>query len=243
MNTAILINQIRQSDAFWNDCFEKSFRSPVRLPAETLKKLASNWYAITKEFAQTLPGLIVSISKELHSQTDSFEKERLETLGREALKILGNDWGLGIKKFDSSDDHKIIHYKLFERVPERLGFVDELEPETKTLMENLSFGFSQSPEIGFGKLLTVEYTASSILRIGDVFSRAVDTESRSYFTSEDLVYFSLHEELEKTHASDIEKLISLVGNTKERDKELLHSVETCIEAFSNFWNKMTTITF
>ncbi len=235
--TIKIINHIRQSQAFWNPCFEKSFRSPMDLPAITLKKLATNWHAITRHFARTLPNLIVAITKQ-HELADEAELQRLETLGREVLKILGNDWGLGIKKFDDTNDHKLIHFKMFEHIPKKLGFVDYLEPETIQLMEDLSSGFTGSVEEGFGKLLVVEYTASNILRIGDAFERCVDENGKKFFTKSDIVYFPTHDVLEKTHASDTESLITLVGNTEARQEVLFDSVEKSTRAFGNYWNKL-----
>lgn len=238
-----IINRIRQSRAFWNDCFEQSFRCPIGLPATKLKALATNWHAVTRHFARTLPNLITVICKQHELETKQAETDRLEILGRETLKILGNDWGLGIKKFDGTDDNKVIHFKLFERVPQKLGFSKKLEPETLQLMEDLSSGFSNSVEDGFGKLLAVEYTASNILRIGDSFARAVNDQNEKFFTGNDLIYFPMHEDLEKVHADDTESLISLVGNTIDREDMLTHSVDISIRKFADFWQKMALITF
>ncbi len=241
-----LINEIRKSGAFWNNCFEKSFRAPIGLPAKKLGPLALNWFYITRHFARTLPGLVVLITNELgkHNLTEPEKNKtvaRLELLNREVLKILSNDWGIGIPNFDNTNDHKLVHYALFRRMVRRTSLV--VEPETDALMLDLETGFNESIEVGFGKLLVVESTASNILRIGDAFSRAVDDRGKKLFSDTDLVYFSLHQKLEEIHADDVRRLIALVADNEERRVDLSKSVRSSIRMFGEFWEKMAKVTF
>ncbi|MBP6912326.1 MAG: hypothetical protein KBB86_00105 [Candidatus Pacebacteria bacterium] len=240
-----IINYIQQSQAFWNPCFEKSLRCPVSFPSSELQKLATNWHAVTRHFARSLPRLVSQLTEQQELTNDEKELFRLEKLTQEVLKILGNDWGLGIKKVDDTNDHKIIHFKLFERIPKKLGFVEEIEHETKMLIQSLDQSFSNrtSVEYGFGKLLVVEYTASNILTIGKAFEKSLYQPGHDILKGEDLIYFKLHEKLEKTHADDSQSLITLVGNTPERLDQIFKSVKKSTKVFGNFWQKMAEITF
>jgi hypothetical protein len=53
----------------------------------------------------------------------------------------------------------------------------------------------------------------------------------------------LHEDIEKCHASDTEKLIKLIGNTPARQEEISLSVKNSTKAFGDFWDKMAELTF
>ncbi len=241
---------VQDSGAYQNSFFAKCKATKSISPSAVLPYF-HNWYFVTKHFA--LAGLNYNrlLAEKLRDEKDPAEKERLQGVLLQTVRITAEDFGLGLN--DIGNPHGVggIHYSLFGNMAAKIGFdgnsadksgLKSLEKETKQLIHSIEKNYS-NPIRGVACFRVVEGIAYNIVDSMRPLCLAIEKNGKKIYLDSELVYVNMHLQIEKRHSEQATDMVSLLGHTLKTQKQIMEGVEEITNSFSRFWNRMEVITF
>ena len=248
--SAQLTQLIRESPAY-DHLFFKRAKACTSIAPERLQTLCRSWYEITHAFGlsvQTYPRVLV---REIAGERNPSRRQRYEAALQQATTIAGNDLGLQLSSLGNPSGPPGIHYHLFATMVTPILSRKELErwphplllTEANLIAERfwILFGGVAS---GAAALRVVEEIAFTIVDSLLPLFLAVEKNGEKVFTPDQLLYITLHRQIEGRHATQADDMASL---RCYRSPEIRAGTEAEVYAlttlFGRFWSAVEQVTF
>ena len=205
------------------------------IPSTLVLKYSQQWFPVVEEFclsAAEYPGVVVNEIRIGNWE----ERVAFEKILQHATMIAADDLGLSRGALEGCMGHT--HFRLFESMCERLGFVSGAQllllPETIQLCKNIRNLFGTVTG-GVAVFSVIESYAHKIFEHQLPLFLAAKRDGVKVYNESELDYITLHLKIEDEHAAESKILVDLLLKSGTKSKSLEKHIGILTTHFDDYW--------